>query len=148
MPQPEPRIGKPKREVETEEYVAALARFIDGYGRRVGEDPAAIAYFGDLQQRLTDAVNVGLATAQAREGGWSMRDIARYFGTSHVAVLKRIKQGRIIIASREAAAGVKRLRDAVKPSVPALREQRAEWLQELGVEDYRVREIGRHRKSA
>lgn len=143
------RIGKtPKREVETEEYVAALARFIDGYGKRVGDDPAAIAYLGDLQQRLTDAVNVGLATAQGRAGGWSMREIARYFGTSHVAVLKRIKLGRIIVSEREAKAGVVHLRDAVKPSVPALRQQRAEWLQEKGVPEYRVRESGKHRRTA
>lgn len=143
------RIGKsPKRVTETEDFVAMLARQMDAYGRRVGEDPAAIAYFGDLQQRLTDAVNVGLAQAQGRQGGWSMREIARIFGTSHVAILKRIKQGRIIISEREAAAGVTHLRNAVKPSVPALREQRAEWLAEKGLEDYRVREIGRHRKTA
>lgn len=144
-------IGRtPKREVETEDYVAALARFIDGYGRRVGEDPAAIAYFKDLQQRLTDAVNVGVAVAQTKQGGRSLREIARYFGTSHIAVKKRVDQGKAIIAAREQAAGVTRLADAVKPSVPALRRQRAEWLQEQGVEDYRpVRELrGRHRKTA
>lgn len=143
------RIGRaPKREVETEEYVAALARFIDGYGRRVGEDPAAIAYFDDLKQRLTDAVDVGLATAQGRQGGWSLREIARYFGKSHVAVLKRIKNGREIIARREQAAGVVRLAEAVKPSVPALREQRRAWLAQVDAPEYRTVKAGRHRKTA
>lgn len=148
MSEPQGKPARTPRVVETEEYVAALARFVDGYGRRIGEDPAAIAYLGDLQQRLTDAVNVGLATAQGKQGGWSMREIAAIFGTSHVAVLKRIKQGRIIIAAREAAAGVVHLRDAVKPSVPALRQQRADWLAERDIPDYRVTQIGKHRKSA
>lgn len=144
-------IGRsPRREVETEDYVAALARFMDGYGRRVGEDPAAIAHFKDLQQRLTDAVNVGLAVAQTKPDGWSLREISRYFGTSHIAVKKRVDQGKAIIARREQAAGVTRLADAVRPSVPAIRKDRADWLAEQGVEDYRpVRELrGRHRKAS
>lgn len=139
---------KPKRVTETEDYVAALARMIDGYGRRVADDPAAACYFADLQQRLTDGVNVGLATAQGKTGGWSLREIGRYMGISHVAVLKRIKLGRITIAAREAAAGVVHLKDAVKPSVPALRAQREEWLQTHDLAEYRERRHGRHRKSA
>jgi len=143
-------IGREKkRVVETEDYVAALARMIDGYGRRVGEDPAAACYLPDLQQRLTDAVNVGLAQAQEREGGWSLREMAGYMGISHVAVLKRVKLGRIVIAAREAAAGVVRLAEQKKPSVPALREQRAAHLAEVGMEDYRVVPLrGRHRKAS
>jgi hypothetical protein len=143
MGEPQSIAPAPKRVVETEEYVAALARFIDGYGRRVGEDPAAIAYFQDLQKRLTDAVNVGLATAHKRKGGWSLRDLGRYMGTSHVAALKRVKQGMAIISRREAAAGVVRLADAAKPSVPALRQQRADYLAEIGEEDYRPLRIVR-----
>lgn len=146
--QPQEIGSRPKRTVETEDYVAALARFIDGYGRRVAEDPAAACYLPDLQQRLTDGVNVGLATAQGKTGGWSMREIARYMGVSHVAIIKRIKNGRIIIAAREAAAGVVHLKDAAKPSVPALREQRAEWLQAHDLTEYREMRHGRHRRSA
>lgn len=143
-------IGRrPKRVTETEDYVAALARMLDGYGRRVAEDPAAACYLPDLQQRLTDAVNVGLAQAQDKEGGWSLREMAGYMGISHVAVLKRVKLGRIVIAAREAAAGVVRLAQQRKPSVPALREQRAAHLAEHGLTDYRVTELrGRHRKAS
>lgn len=145
------RIGKaaPKRVVETEEFVAMLARQMDAFGRRVAEDPAAMAYYRDLQQRFVDSVNVGLASANAKAGGWSLREIAKIFGVSHVAVSKRITQGKAIIAAREQAAGVVHLKDAVKPSVPALREQRAEYLREQGVEDYRVIPLrGRHRKAS
>lgn len=139
---------KPKRVTDTEDYVAALARLIDGYGRRVADDPAAACYLPDLQQRLTDSVNVGLATAQGKQGGWSLREIARYMGVSHVAISKRSKQGREIIARREQAAGVVRLADAVKPSVPALREQRAEYLAANELAEYRERRHGKHRRSA
>jgi hypothetical protein len=144
------RIGRePKRITETEDYVAMLGRQIDAYGRRVGEDPAAICYYKDLRQRLDDAVNVGLATAQGKQGGWSLREIAAIFGISNPGVLKRIVKGREIIARRETAAGVTRLADMPKPSVPGLRQQRAEWLAERGVEEYRVLPLkGRHRKTA
>ncbi|GIH29379.1 hypothetical protein Aph01nite_76890 [Acrocarpospora phusangensis] len=145
------RIGKPapKRVTETEDFVAAWTRLTDAYGKRVANDPAAITFYKDMQQRLTDSVNVGLAQAQAQAGGWSLREIGRIFGTSHVAILKRIKLGREIIARREQAAGVVRLADAVKASVPQLREQRAEHLRAVGVEDYRVIPLkGRHRKTA
>jgi hypothetical protein len=90
-----------------------------------------------------------LATAQGKQGGWSLREIAAIFGISNPGVLKRIVKGREIIARRETAAGVTRLADMPKPSVPGLRQQRAEWLAERGVEEYRVLPLkGRHRKTA
>lgn len=137
-----------KTVTETEDYVAMLARVIDGYGKRIAEDPVAAAYAADLQTRLSDAVNVGIATAQTREGGWSMREIGGYLGVSHVAIIGRVKRGLIVIAAREAAAGVVRLAEARRPSVPALRKQRADHLAEVGQTDYRVIEIGRHRKAS
>lgn len=137
------RIGKHrKRETTGEQYVAFLARAIDGLGERMADDPALIAFGKDLQERLSHSLNIGLVRAQERHKatgeGYSLRDLGKLAGTSHVAVLDRIKRGRIELAAREARLGVVRLSEARKPSVPAIREQRAEALRAAGVPDLKV----------
>lgn len=141
MGEPE-RIGKHRKNPSsTEEYVAWVARLIDGLCDRISQDPAVIVFGPDLQERLMHALNIGLVQAQDRKQvtgeGYSLRQLAALAGVSHVALLDRMKRGRAELARREEITGVTRLGQAAKPSVPAIREQRAEAIAHAGVPDLR-----------
>ena len=121
-----------KRDVETSEYVAFLERIIDGYGNRVGEDPAALAHLRDIEAKLRDAVNRGIFTSN-RTGRrpYGINEIAAILGITKQSIWHRVKLGEVIYAQREAVratgAAVIRLAD--------VRRTRAAMLAQAGVED-------------
>lgn len=72
---------RPKREYETDEYAAMVARLIRGLGRRLGDgDVEAIVYIADLETEL-DRVKYDAITG-LRDFGYSWAEIAQRLGVS------------------------------------------------------------------
>ena len=79
---------RPKRDVETMEYLGAARRFILAAGRRVGEcDEPELAALLELRTTLDDAL--ALAVAGQRAYGKSWAAIARGTGTTREAAWQR-----------------------------------------------------------
>lgn len=125
------RQPRPKREVETSEYVAMMMRVIIGYGERIGRDPAALAHLRDLETITRDAVNAGIYLAnKTGDRPYSINEIADLMGISKQAVHKRVKLGEIVYHRLEAAranGAVVRLAD--------MRQTRAAILAATGIPD-------------
>lgn len=82
------RSKRPKRDIETMEYLGAARRFIRAAGRRVGEcDEPELAELLDLRQALEIAI--ADAIAGQRSYGKSWAHIARATGTSREAAWQR-----------------------------------------------------------
>jgi hypothetical protein len=131
LPARQGQAKRPKRHVETSEYVAGLARFIIGYGERVGQDPAALTHLRDLEALTRDAVNAGIYLAnRSGERPYSINEIAAIMGISKQAVHKRVQLGQAVYANLEAAranGAVVRLAD--------MRQARAAILAAAGIPD-------------
>jgi hypothetical protein len=124
-------VARRRRATESSEYVAMLMRIIYGYGFRVGQDPAALAHFRDLEAGMRDAVNVGIYAANKLEDRpYSINEIASIMGISKQAVHKRVQEGEQVFLRLEAAkasGAVVRLAD--------MRAARAAVLGQAGVAD-------------
>lgn len=57
------RQRRARRDIETSDYVAMVERILYGYGRRIGNDPAALVHLREIEQALRDAVNLGVYLA-------------------------------------------------------------------------------------
>lgn len=118
------------RVTETSDYVAFLRRAIHGYGRRIGDDPAALVHLRQIEQDLRDAINLGTYLANRGDGQYSQNEQAAILGVSRQAIAKRIKLGEqvyVAVQARKADGAVVRLAD--------IREERARELAAAGVED-------------
>jgi hypothetical protein len=91
------------RVTETSDYVAGLTRMLDAYGRRIGEDPAALAHLRDLEGALRDAVNVGIYLANKGPGHYSINEQAAILGITKQSVHARVKAGEAVFRRQEAA---------------------------------------------
>lgn len=85
---PNRRSKRPRRDVETLEFIAAARRFIRAGGRRVRDNDehelrALIGLRDDLEAAIADAVH------GQREAGKSWADIARGTGTTREAAWQR-----------------------------------------------------------
>jgi hypothetical protein len=124
-------VARRRRATESSEYVAMLMRIIYGYGFRVGQDPAALAHFRDLEAGIRDAVNIGIYAANKLEDRpYSINEIASIMGISKQAVHKRVQEGEQVFLRLEAAkasGAVVRLAD--------MRAARAAVLGQAGVTD-------------
>lgn len=125
------RQPRPRREVETSEYIAMLMRIIIGYGERIGQDPVALTHLRDIEKITRDAVNAGIYLAN-RTGArpYSINEIAAIMGISKQAVWKRAELGEQVVARLEAArasGAVIRLAD--------MRKNRAALLEAAGLPD-------------
>ncbi|WP_149264333.1 hypothetical protein [Actinomadura sp. K4S16] len=122
------------RVTETSDYVAMLTRMIQGYGRRIGEDPAALVHLPELQNALRDAVNHGmyLANQPGSNGqpGYSQSEQAAMLSVSRQAAAKRIKLGEAVHVRLQVLAG-----DGAVVRIADIRAQRAAGLAAAGVED-------------
>ena len=120
-----------KRDVESSEYAAMLIRQIQAYGKRIGQDPAALTYLRDIEQALRDSVNAGIAAANRRpDQPYSLAEIADVLGISRQGMHKRVKLGEAVLTRLAIARGqgpVIRLAD--------MRKTRAATLARAGVED-------------
>lgn len=115
---------------ETSDYVAFLKRAIYGYGRRIGDDPAALVHLREMEDALRDAVNLGAYLANQGRDHYSQNEQARILGVTRQAMAKRIKLGEQVHVRQEAertAGAVVRIAD--------VRAQRAAGLAAAGVED-------------
>lgn len=122
------RRERSQRVVETEEFVAAMHRFIDALGRRLADDPAGLVHVEPLRDHLRDSMNVAIALNQAAEGGaYSFGEIAAILGMRRESVYERATKGRALLAGMRARLGV-----------PDLRAFRRERLDEAGVTDRRA----------
>lgn len=82
------RSKRPKREVETDRFLAAARRFIRAAGRRVGEgDEPELRALLELRTVLDDAIRD--AVEGQRSYGKSWADIARGTGTTREAAYQR-----------------------------------------------------------
>ena len=117
-----------KRSTENSDYAAMLIRMIYGYGKRVGDDPAALAHLRDIEAALRDAVNLGIAWANKEtDRPYSINEMAAILGVSKQAVHKRVQNGGEVLDRIESAQPVVRLQD--------MRDARAAALRAAGVED-------------
>lgn len=115
---------------ETSDYVAFLVRALHGYGRRIGDDPAALVHLREIEQALRDAVNLGCYLANQGPDHYSQNEQARVLGVSRQAVAKRIGLGEDVHVALEAArsaGAVVRIAD--------VRARRATGLAAAGVKD-------------
>jgi hypothetical protein len=120
----------PKRNTETSDYVAMMARIIIAFGDRVAEDPAALAHLRDLQETLADQVNRGIFEANKGQHRYSQNEMAAILGISRQAIAKRIGLGEIVYAriwEVRGAGAVVRVAD--------IRTRRAQVLADAGVAD-------------
>lgn len=118
------------RTAETSDYVAFLKRALYGYGRRIGDDPAALVHLRELETALRDAVNLGAFLANQGRDHYSQNEQARILCVSRQAIAKRIKLGADVHVRLEAertAGAVVRIAD--------VRAARAAALAEAGVQD-------------
>ncbi|GAA4083025.1 hypothetical protein [Actinomadura miaoliensis] len=122
------------RITETSDYVAMLQRIIWGYGRRIGEDAAALVHLRDLEQTLRDAVNWGMFLANQAgangQPGYSQNEQARMLGVSRQAIAKRIKIGEQIHLDRQILSG-----NGAVVRISDVRAARAAGLAAAGVTD-------------
>lgn len=82
-----------RKPTTTDDYSAMLTRMLRAYGKRISEDPeAGLSHLRQLETELTDAVNVGIYTAN-RIGGHSINQLADMLGVSKQAVHKRVGLG-------------------------------------------------------
>lgn len=85
---PRRRSKRPRRDVETLDYLGAARRFIRAAGRRVGEcDEHELAALLDLQHDLDAAIQAAVDGQRAHHKSWAM--IARGTGTSREAAYQR-----------------------------------------------------------
>lgn len=111
-PQPkttEPK--KPKRVVESDEFMSMLFRQIRALEKRAIDDPAILPMVRALGHRLDEVVNVAIAANAERYQlspflGASMKECARVLDIKPQSASERCKRGRAIMAARIAAAGV------------------------------------------
>lgn len=90
--------AKRKRNVESSEYAAMLIRQIQAYGKRIGEDPAALTYLRDIEEALRDSVNAGIAAANLRpDQPYSLAEIADVLGISRQGIHKRVRHGEAVL---------------------------------------------------
>jgi hypothetical protein len=118
------------RPAETSDYVAFLKRALYGYGRRIGDDPAALVHLRELETALRDAVNLGVFAANQGRDHYSQNEQARILGVTRQAIAKRIKLGADVHVRLEAertAGAVVRIAD--------VRARRAAGMAAAGVED-------------
>src|SRR5437879_6328324 len=115
---------------ETSDYVAFLRRAIYGYGRRIGDDPAALVHLRELEETLRDAVNLGTYLANKGRDRYSQNEQAAILGVSRQAVAKRISFGEAVHVRLEA----ERTTGAVV-RIADVRARRAEGLAAAGIED-------------
>jgi hypothetical protein len=126
------RQVKPRRrDTETSAYVAMLIRIIYGYGKRVGDDPAALVHLREIEGALRDATNVGIYAAnKIGDRPYSINEMGAIMEVSKQAVHHRVSLGADVFAALEAAraAGpVVRLAD--------VRDRRAQALEAAAVPD-------------
>jgi hypothetical protein len=112
---------KRKRRPTTDaEYVAMLQRMITRWGDRIGDDPlTGLAHLRELQQTLTESVNVGIYMAHLN--GHSYSKLAGPLGVSKAAIVKRAKLGETALRERERAVARKtrlKLRHAQPQELP------------------------------
>jgi hypothetical protein len=118
------------RPAETSDYVAFLRRALYGYGRRIGDDPAALVHLRELEETLRDAVNLGVFAANHGRDHYSQNEQAAILGVTRQAIAKRIKLGADVHVRLEAertAGAVVRIAD--------VRARRAAGMAAAGVED-------------
>lgn len=109
-----------KRETTTASYDAMLIRMIRAYRKRVREDPdVALADLRQIEQALTDAVNLGLHDALS--DGRSPTYLAGILGVSRQAIYKRAGLGEQA-AKREARQQAKPQRTTMRIARPEPRE--------------------------
>lgn len=116
--------ARSKRDVESSEYAAMLIRQIQAYGKRIGQDPAALTYLRDIEEALRDSVNAGIAAANHRpDQPYSLAEIANILGISRQGMHKRVKLGEAVLTRLAIARGqgpVIRLADIRKARAAAL----------------------------
>lgn len=115
---------------ETSDYVAFLKRAIYGYGRRIGDDPAALVHLRELEETLRDAVNLGVFAANQGRDHYSQNEQARILGVSRQAIAKRVRLGEAVhvrIEAERTAGAVVRIAD--------VRARRAAGLAAAGIQD-------------
>ena len=115
---------------ETSDYVAFLKRALYGYGRRVGDDPAALVHLRELEDALRDAVNLGTYLANQGRDHYSQNEQAAILGVSRQAIAKRIRLGEVVHVRLE----VERTAGAVV-RIADVRARRAAGLAAAGVKD-------------
>lgn len=96
--------GRPKRAVETSDYVAFMTRSMISWGDRIAIDPAALVHLHELQETLTQQTNRGIWEANER-GQYSQNHMASILGVSRQAVAKRISLGQLAAAAIAQARG-------------------------------------------
>lgn len=132
---PEPQEGaqgrapRPKREVESDEFAAALERWMWAMGRRCGVDPGALVYVERLDQVWRDAKNLAFFSAN-KVHGYSLAEIGRYTETSRPAVSQRVASGEKVHNQLTVAQG-----GGALVRIGDLRRQRAERHLDTGTED-------------
>jgi hypothetical protein len=122
---------RPRRDTETSAYVAMLIRIIYGFGKRVGDDPAALVHLREIEAALRDATNVGIFAAnKIGQRPYSINEMAGILEISKQAIHTRVKAGAETFAELEAAR-------AAGPLVRLgdVRDRRALALEQAGVED-------------
>jgi hypothetical protein len=120
---------RPRRAVETSDYVAFLSRALIAWGDRVAADPAALVHLRELESTLRDQTNRGIWEAN-RRGKYSERDMGLILGVSHQAVHKRVSLGELVAAAVTAARG-----GGALIRLGEVRARRARLLEAAGVED-------------
>lgn len=120
---------RPKRLVETSDYVAFMTRSMVAWGDRIADDPAGLVHLRELESTLRDQTNRGIWEAN-RRGRYSEREMGRILGVSHQAVHKRVGLGELVAAAVNAARG-----GGALIRLAEVRQRRARLLQAAGVED-------------
>lgn len=83
-----------------------LRRMVRAYGPRIGQDhKAGLGHLRDIEAELTDAVNLGIYTAN-RVGGVSINQLAAELRVSKQAIHKRVLAGAQIARQREQPAAL------------------------------------------
>jgi hypothetical protein len=122
---------RPQRTTETSAYVAMLVRILYGYGKRVGDDPAALVHLREIEAALRDAVNVGIFAAnKTGDQPYSINEMGSILGVSKQAIHKRVGLGEEVWVRLEAARA-----DGAVVRLADMREARAKALEAAGVED-------------
>jgi hypothetical protein len=129
---------RPRRTVETSDYVAFLTRALIAWGDRVAADPAALVHLRELEATLTDQTNRGIWEANRREQ-YSHREMGAILSVSHQAIGKRAKLGELVAAAVTAARG-----GGALIRLGEVRARRARLLEAAGVEDRTGSERERH----
>lgn len=81
-------VKRPRREVETMEYIKAAERFIRSAGARVGEsDEFELAELVGIRDTIEEAITVAVHGQQAYGKSWA--DIGRAVGTTREAAWQR-----------------------------------------------------------